>query len=128
MFKPLEIFRMAQTLATHAGARQAVVAENVANADTPGYKSRDLAPFAEEYRGTTDGFALRQTRAGHASQPSGSSNFRSITFNDAPQSPNGNSVSLEQEMVRAADITRQHDMALNIYRSALGIMRSSVGR
>jgi flagellar basal-body rod protein FlgB len=43
-------------------------------------------------------------------------------------SPNGNSVSLEAEMVKAVDVKQQHDMALSIYRSVSEIIRASLGR
>ena len=59
MFEKLEIFRMSHAMATHAGARQAVVAQNMANADTPGYAARDLAPFKTLY----------ETAGRHASAP-----------------------------------------------------------
>ena len=54
MFEKLEITRMAQALSAHAGARLGLVAQNVANADTPGYKARDLPDFAEVWRGGAD--------------------------------------------------------------------------
>ena len=47
MFEKLEIFRMAHAMSVHAGARQSVVAQNIANADTPGYAARDVRPFKE---------------------------------------------------------------------------------
>ena len=49
MFEKLELTRMAQSLAAHSGARMAVIAENVANADTPGYKAQDLPAFSEVF-------------------------------------------------------------------------------
>ena len=42
MFAKLELTRMAQALASHSGARMDVIARNVANADTPGYRARDV--------------------------------------------------------------------------------------
>ena len=50
MFENLQIFRMAHAMAAHAGARQTVVARNMANADTPGYTAQDIAPFEAEFR------------------------------------------------------------------------------
>jgi flagellar basal-body rod protein FlgB len=50
------------------------------------------------------------------------------TVRGAAESPNGNGVSLEQEMVKSVDARRQHDQALAIYKSALTIMRSTLGR
>ena len=63
MFEKLELTRMAQSLAAHAGARMALVAQNVAHADTPGYRARDLPAFADVYDGAET--ALRATRPGH---------------------------------------------------------------
>ena len=68
MFEKLELTRMAQALAAQSGARMAVIAENVANADTPGYKARDMPAFAEVYE--AEGLEMRATRPGHLSAPS----------------------------------------------------------
>lgn len=38
----LNILQMASQLAAHSSARQAVIAENIAQADTPGYRARDI--------------------------------------------------------------------------------------
>ena len=42
--------------------------------------------------------------------------------------PNGNSVSLEAEMVKAVEVRQQHEMALAIYRSSSNVVRASLGR
>ena len=42
--------------------------------------------------------------------------------------PNGNSVAIEDEILRSVDAKRQHDRALAIYRSSLNILRTSIGR
>ena len=132
MFEKMEIFRMAQGLATYASARQTAIAQNVANADTPGYRARDIAPFAEAYenRGAfTDTAGLRATRAGHI-QPSGDSPQWQVREMPRPGdlSPNGNNVSLETELMMSAQVQREHQLALTVYRSALTILRTSIGR
>ncbi|MCP5037099.1 MAG: FlgB family protein [Rhodobacteraceae bacterium] len=129
MFGKLEIFRMAQGLATHAAARQSAIAQNVANADTPGYRARDLAPFSQTYQ-TQGGDSMRTTRAGHVL--AGESSPASLRVGEAHRagaiSPNGNNVSLETEMMMAAEVQRDHELALTVYRSSLSILRSSLGR
>ena len=50
MLETLSVTRMAEQLAAHAGARLGLIARNVAQADTPGYKAVDLESFAETYR------------------------------------------------------------------------------
>ncbi len=129
MFEKLEVFRVSQGLATHAAARQSSIAQNVAHADTPGYRARDLAPFAESYRaqGPT---GMRATRAGHVF--AGESNLVSVGAGEVLRpgalSPNGNSVSLETEMMMSAEVQHDHELALSVYRSSLNILRTSIGR
>jgi len=122
MFEKLELTRMAQGLAAHAGARLGVVAGNIAHADTPGYKARDLAPFAEAFAA---GAGMRATRAGHLGEPAGGPDMRVAP---GPASPDGNTVSLETEMVKGVEIRQSHDMALAIYRNTSDILRASLGR
>lgn len=125
MFEKLELTRMAQAMAAQAGTRMGLISENVANADTPNYKAQDLASFADTYASV--GTEMRATRPGH---------FNSADHAIAPQlrqdkdagSPNGNTVSLEQEMVKAAGVRQDHEMALAIYRNTSEIIRASLGR
>ncbi len=121
MFEKIEMMRMARAMGQHAAQRHVVVARNIANADTPGYRAQDLG-----YHRATTG-ALRVTNARHLDRPDWSPASRIVTP-DGETSPNGNSVSLEEEMLKAAELKRQHDLSLGIYRSALDLMRSSLGR
>ena len=123
MIEQLDIARMAQALAAHSGERLSLIAENVANADTPGYRARDLPDFATTYE--EGALSLRQTRVGHraAGTP-----LATIVATEGTGSPDGNTVSLEEEMVRAAGVRQDHAMALAVYRSATEIVRSALGR
>ncbi len=128
MFDKLEISRMAHAMARHAMVRQGAIAQNVANADTPGYKAVDAGSFAEIYR-QQDGFQARVTRAGHLNLPDAVPTFevraRTVPGN---QSPNGNTVSLETEMLKGAEVRQEFDLALAIAKSTGGILRASLGR
>lgn len=127
MFDKPEIMQVASALAAHAAARQAAIVGNVANADTPGYHARDVADFAETYRDADQG-VLRQTRAGHLGAAGGSTGPALVERGGTGHmSPNGNNVSIETEMVAAAAVQRDHDMALTVYRKSLDILRTSLG-
>ncbi|MBL4917013.1 FlgB family protein [Szabonella alba] len=128
MLPKLELTRMAQAMAAHAGARMGIVARNAANADTPGYKAQDLPDFAATYRGaeTETGTEMRATRAGHL-RGAGSPTPVPLVL-DLPADPNGNSVSVEGEMMRAAGIRQQHDMALAVYSRTSDIVKLALGR
>jgi flagellar basal-body rod protein FlgB len=124
MFEKLELTRMAQSLAAHAGARMGVVARNVANADTPGYKAQDVQDFASVYEGQD--LAMKVTRPGHLGGASLIAAGQTLTAGGS-ESPNGNSVSLEKEMVKSVEARQEHEMALAIYRATSEVIRTSLG-
>lgn len=127
MLEKLEVTKMAQAMAAQAGQRMAVIARNVAHADTPGYKVQDVPDFRAAYAAQSAGDGLRVSRSGHIS-------VSNVTPADVPHevpgaaSPNGNTVSIETEMVKMAEVRQQHDMALSIYRSTSEILRTALGR
>lgn len=128
MFENLEVFRMAQAMAKHAGARQNVIARNMANADTPGYVARDIAPFQAELETKSPSFAQAATRERHMNGTRLNGTYDVVERPDAMADPNGNAVSVESEMLHAVDTKRQHDRAVTIYKSALTILRTAVRR
>lgn len=119
MFANMEILRMAQSLATHAGLRQQAIAQNVANANTPGYAARDAVPFADYLDATSRGRQAAPPRPETLLRPDADPTTRS---------PDGNTVSLESELMRGATVRAQHEMALGIYSSARDLLRASIGR
>ncbi len=127
MFEKLEIFQMAGAMARHAATRQTAIAENIAQADTPGYKARDVASFADTYQDAS-GMAMRTTRAGHLMGSITHAPVARPIAGTGSESPNGNNVSLEAEMMKAVEVKGHHDRALAIYQSSLGILRTSLGR
>ncbi|MFZ7091092.1 FlgB family protein [Primorskyibacter sp. 2E233] len=124
MFQNLDVFRTAMAMAKHAGHKQAISAQNIANADTPGYRAKQLPEFQETLRGSLIG--QRATRAGHLNGQA----ERSVEVRERRDAmdPNGNTVSLELEMLEAVDAKREHDRALAIYRNSLSVIRASLGR
>ncbi|WP_238371817.1 FlgB family protein [Heliomarina baculiformis] len=127
MFSDLNVFKTAFAMAAHAGKRQAVIAQNVSNADTPGYAAKDVPDFSSTYQ-LERGDSMRATRPGHFDADRQPGMIRVIEDPDAIAEPNGNSVSVEMEMMKAVDAKRSHDRALAIYRSGLSILRTSLGR
>ncbi|WP_347266293.1 FlgB family protein [Paracoccus sp. (in: a-proteobacteria)] len=127
MFDRIETLRMAGALTAHAAQRQKLIARNVANADTPGFRARDLAGFAEGYRaGAATG--MRASRPGHLVGAGwGMGAGRDMETASEP-APNGNTVSLEEEMVRTAAARREFDLSLAVTRASLSLIRTSLGR
>ncbi|WP_420861726.1 FlgB family protein [Algirhabdus cladophorae] len=131
MYKNLKVFEMSSAMAQHATARHAIVAQNIANSDTPGYRAKDVASFAQTLdAGTLDSsdFAMFQSRKGHLQSSATVNTSKTKTFETPSESLNGNSVSLELEMVKSIESQRQHDRAISIYKNALTVLRTSLGR
>jgi flagellar basal-body rod protein FlgB len=124
----LTLLNLASALSAHASARQQVISENVAHADTPGYRARDVGDFAAILE---DGpaFSARMTRPGHlafGADPHGFEPREDAAF--GAETPNGNSVSLEDQMMRAAEVRQEHNLAVGVYGKALEILRTAVAR
>lgn len=124
MYEQLSFFRTASAMARHASARHQVIARNIANADTPGFRAQDVKPFAdivkESFTATRPGFGADMLRA--ASRP------RTVIDRGVDPGPNGNSVSLEREMIRATEAQDQHALAAAIYRKGHDLLRLGLGR
>lgn len=131
MFENLNVFRMAHAMAVHAGQKQAIAAENVANSDTPGFKARDIAAFADTYEtanSMSGAFTLKATRESHLNGISSGQQAEPFEDPNGIASPNGNTVSLENEMLKSLNAKRQHDRALAIYSSSMKVLRTTFSR
>ncbi|WP_371156216.1 FlgB family protein [Jannaschia sp. 2305UL9-9] len=116
------LLRLASDAAKHAAARQTVIATNVANADTPGYRARDMAPFQP----ASTEMPLNRTHPGHLAGTSRSA--RVFQESGTPADPNGNTVSLQDQVLLGVEATRAHNRAVTIYKSSLDMLRASIGR
>lgn len=102
------LISLATSMAAHAAKRQSVVAENIANANTPNYKARDLQAFQE---------AFRESRSAQV-----------VLDGQATVKPDGNSVSLEQQVMKLTESRGQHEMALGLWERTLTMYRTALGR
>ncbi|MEJ6403221.1 FlgB family protein [Yoonia sp. 2307UL14-13] len=127
MYQSLDLFETAAAMAEHAGRRQAVVARNIANADTPGFSAASIPSFSEIYRAdhTSD---MRLTRPGHMSLEAVMKPAATTGPQAGQASPDGNTVSIEDEMLNAVAISREHNRALTIYRHTMTVLRTTLGQ
>jgi flagellar basal-body rod protein FlgB len=126
MLESLNITRMAEALAEHSSKRLGLIAKNVAQASTPGYKAMDLPDFDAVYQDSAQG-GMRATRPGHFTS-AGTVMTEVATASSGGASPDGNTVSVEEEMVKSVMVRQDHDMAMAVYSSARDILRASLGR
>ncbi len=112
--------------------RQGVLAENVANADTPGYRSKDLRDlnFPEMVDAGQAADALRPvaTSAGHITSGginagAGSKVHKTSSFESTPD---GNSVVLEEQMMKIAENQIDYQTATSLYTRSLGMLKTAL--
>ena len=113
-------------------ARQKLLAENVANAETPGYRGRDLAQFNFEgmvAKSSMNSVVTRTTHAGHiAINNTGNSSFGAQDLNNFEVTPDGNGVVLEDEMMKVAANQMDYQAATSLYTRSLQLIKTALGR
>ena len=115
----------------YLGERQRVIAQNVANADTPGYAPRDLKAFTFSAQVQSQaGMSMVQpamTEAGHmtgtARRLSGGGAFRSVKAPDSETTLDGNAVVLEDQMIKMSESRMEYEAAIGFYQKSMALLR-----
>jgi flagellar basal-body rod protein FlgB len=110
------LLQLASQQAKWLTARQALIADNIANANTPGYHAKDIQPFSE----ILDQAQIAMTATNPAHIVPASEELAATTTPSESDTwettVSGNSVSLEQEMMKEGDINRSYTLNTNIKR------------
>lgn len=118
------LFSLAERRLAWVDQRQTLLSQNVANADTPGYRSRDLTPFAAHLG-----------RLGLS--PSGSGGVSLGTSVSAPgmgtdqaheRAVDGNSVGLEDQLAKIADSDGTQQLVTGLYHKYMGLFMTALGK
>ncbi|MDX2224862.1 MAG: flagellar basal body rod protein FlgB [Rhodospirillaceae bacterium] len=128
----LKLFNMAMTKMNWAAQRQKVLAENVANADTPDYKPRDLKKldFRHMLRDEVSPVKVARTNAQHLKGTIPEQDqFRSRTLlKSFEASPDGNEVVLEEQMQKVGDTRSEYNTAVQMMQSHVKMLKMALGR
>ena len=127
----IPILSMLRTRLDWGQQRQKLLADNVANADTPNYRARDLAPLKFDPPGMAGEVAplvLAKTEPGHIGGIGASgSQFRSKSDRYETR-PGGNSVSLEDEMMKVAANQMDYQAVSALYTRSLNLLKTALGK
>ncbi|NJM28840.1 MAG: flagellar basal body rod protein FlgB [Rhizobiales bacterium] len=100
----MEIFGVASRHIAWLQSRQQVLAENIANSDTPRYRARDITAFDLNSPAFTAQLAATNPLHMQASSAGGASGDFEVVFSRNPDvSHSGNDVSLEREMKKIGE-------------------------
>jgi flagellar basal-body rod protein FlgB len=118
--------------------KQRVIADNVANADTPGFAARELKPqdfsslLARAPRSSSNPgkIGMTTTNAGHMT-PGGSGvrgGGQTVKSKSHEASPTGNTVILEEQMIDMANTQLEYGKMVSLYRRHVGLLKAALGR
>ena len=102
----------------------------MANADTPNYRPRDLAPLQLGHVQTAaSSVGLERTVASHISASAGATGQFPVARNGGhSHRPSGNAVNLEDEMIKVAANQMDYQAATSLYTRSLGLLKIAMGK
>lgn len=129
----LGLFKALGAKMDYLNQRQRVISQNIANADTPGYKPQDLLPvdFNTVLRDVTqtNGVRVETTDGMHMPRP--------LKIDDAKErkqketyevAPAGNAVIMEEQLIKANQTVSDYTLMTNIYQKQVQMMKTALGR
>lgn len=124
------LFQLAGQKMGYLGQRTKVLAQNIANSDTPNYRARDLKPvnFAQELSRTNRTVTMAATQANHLPPVSKPEAFRSINGRSYETNISKNGVVLEEQMMKLGETQGEYEATTTLYRKYLDMVKLTLGR
>jgi flagellar basal-body rod protein FlgB len=118
------LFNLAERRLAWTDRRQTLLAQNIANANTPGFRPKDLTPFAatlQQHAGT-----LARTQPNHMTGATPDATAQAAR--QGSKSLDGNAVKLDEQLVKVADTETTQSLVTTIYKKYLGMFSLALGR
>ncbi len=131
-FGKLPLFSLMSERLSWLGKRQQVLANNIANADTPGFRAKDVKEL--DFRKILAGPKLRKasmthTNAAHMSGRPGKSQVHKVILDrSADVSLSGNSVAIEDQVLKVTQTAMDHQLTINLYRKHIAMIKMALGK
>ena len=133
----IPVLAMLKSRLSYLAERQQLIAQNVANSDTPGFTPMDLKPFTPPRAAagaplglapvaTTLTSALHLEPPAQRGLPAGSA--KAVAAPDSETTLNGNSVVLEEEMTKMSQSRSDYDAAVAFYQQSLALLQTAAKR
>lgn len=129
----IPLFQAMGAKMSYLDTKQGVIAQNIANADTPDYRARELTnvDFGSMLREVSGRYNVKMeaTAPGHLSSnndPANPRNNKSRTTYEV--APAGNSVIIEEQMVNATKNTMDYNLVTNLMRKNVSMFMTALGK
>ncbi|MGE0417326.1 MAG: flagellar basal body rod protein FlgB [Acetobacteraceae bacterium] len=126
---PLQVglFDLAQRRLSWAEQRQALLAKNIANASTPGYRARDLPSFARTLR-DGPGISPVRTQPNHLATPDSGGIRPAPAERPRARAPDGNAVTMDEQLSKVAETESGQTLVTTIYRKYMQLFSLALGK
>ena len=131
MFEDLTLFAMAQRQIDYLARRQSVLSENIANANTPQFKEKDLAPVSFKDLMAPPAAAVQAsvTNPMHVSPEVMPINFEQITVHRPEESkPDGNQINIEDQMQKVGETKGKYELAVNLMMKNISMLKTAIDK
>jgi flagellar basal-body rod protein FlgB len=124
----IPLFSMLRSRMGYLSEKERVIGQNVANSDTPRYQPSDLKAFTFDAKLQQSMPVVQAaTQANHIKPPSSQTRaggaFKSIRTRDSETTLDGNSVVLEEQMMKMTEARMNYDAAIGFYQKSLAMLR-----
>lgn len=124
----LTLFAAVKKRLNWLGQRQEILSQNISNADTPGYKAKDLKPYSFKEVLRREHAQLNMVRTdGESHLPGQRKRLRDFLVEDERHpyetAPNGNSVVLEEQMGKVNETQEAHRLTVELYKKHMNMLR-----
>lgn len=130
-YSKVNLLAMMKTRMAYISERQNVVAHNIANIDTPGFKAKDLKKLDFERLAMIEArrLQMRATAPTHiAGNKGNNASFKDeherMTFETTPVK---NNVVLEEQMIKVAENNTNYQMTTNLYKKTVDLFKVAIG-
>ena len=114
--EPIQLFELASRQAQWLTVRQNVVAGNIANANTPHYRAKDVQPFESVLQNT--GIQMAATHRAHFTESPEAAHVTEVgALDDVAVQQSGNTVALEEELMKTGAIKRDYELNAGLVKS-----------
>jgi flagellar basal-body rod protein FlgB len=127
----IPLFSMLRGRLSYLNQREKVIAQNVANSDTPGYIGRDLKPFSfntqAEPLSAVQAGSPTQTNPAHlaGTMSRNAGQWKAVSSPDSETTLDGNQVVLEEQMIKMTEARMNYDAAVGFYQKSLSLLRTA---
>lgn len=129
-YSQIKLFSMMQVKMAYLAESQDVISQNIANADTPGYKAKQLheLDFQKLARAEAHRLELRATSPSHSTGMRKAEDFRVETQRQTFETtPVENSISIEEQMAKLSKNQYEYTMTTNLYNKTAQMFKTAIG-